>query len=496
MRIKQHFFIMILSVSFMFHTQTFANEAAPANVIIIYADDMGYADAGPFGDPMINTPAIDALAKNGQTWTNFYATASVCTPSRGALLTGKLPVRTGLYGDTIAVFFPGSKQGLPHSEKTIAEVFQDNKYSTGMFGKWHLGDAPAFYPTRHGFDEWLGIPYSNDMDWEIDGVNFGNIFTPPEDAAAKWQTVIPRIQKNILKRDINDWQVPLISSIHLSGTSYKDTLLEKPANQHLITQRYTEESVRFMTESVQQNKPFFLFLSHSMPHVPLFRSPKFVNKSQRGIYGDVIEEIDWSVGEIMASLKTLNIEKNTYVVFTSDNGPWLIFGEHAGSAKPLRDGKGTTFEGGMRAMTMFSGPKIKPGIVTEIGVQTDLFTTLGSLAKLTNLPQAKDSFNLTGALLNGEPSPRDFVPFYHGSELRAFRVGNHKIHFVTQGAYARAPERQVHTIPLLIDLGENIGERMDLVTDDKAMTAELIKRAARFEQSVQTAPSILDRQFQ
>jgi len=496
MRIKQYLFTIIFIVSFVFYTKACADETSRANFIIIYADDMGYADAGPFGDPKINTPAIDALVENGQTWTNFYATAPVCTPSRGALLTGKLPVRTGLYGDTISVFFPGSKQGLPHSEKTIAEVFQDNKYSTGMFGKWHLGDAPAFYPTRHGFDEWLGIPYSNDMDWEIDGVNFGNIFTPPEGAPAKWKTVAPRIRKNIFKREITDWHVPLISSQHLNDGTFKDTLLEKPANQNLITKRYTEESVRFMAESVEKNKPFFLFLSHSMPHVPLFRSPDFVNKSQQGIYGDVIEEIDWSIGEILSSLKRLNVNNNTYVIFTSDNGPWLLFGDHAGSAKPLRDGKGTTFEGGMRAMTMFSGPGIKPGIVSEIGVQTDLFTTLLSLAKITNFSLPQDSFDLTGALLKGEQSPRDFVPFYRGSELRAFRVNEHKIHFITEGAYNRPPKKQFHSTPLLINLNENIGEREDLMTNEKAITAKLIERATRFQQSFEKAPSILDRQFQ
>ena len=496
MRIKQYLFNIIFIVSFTVYTKVCADEASPANFIIIYADDMGYADVGPFGDPKINTPAIDALVENGQTWTNFYATAPVCTPSRGALLTGKLPVRTGLYGDTISVFFPGSKQGLPHSEKTIAEVFQDNKYSTAMFGKWHLGDAPAFYPTRHGFDEWLGIPYSNDMDWEIDGVNFGNIFTPPEGAAAKWQTVIPRIQKNIFKREIADWQVPLISSKHLNNNTFKDTLLEKPANQHLITKRYTAESVRFMTESVQQNKPFFLFLSHSMPHVPLFRSPDFVNKSERGIYGDVIEEIDWSVGEILRSLKTLNIDRTTYVIFTSDNGPWLLFGDHAGSAQPLRGGKGTTFEGGMRAMTMFSGPGIGPGTVSGIGVQTDLFSTLASLANITVEPRPKDSFDLSATLRNGEKSPRDFVPFFLGSELQAFRVNDHKIHFITQGAYGMPPKKRIHTAPLVIDLVNDVGEIRDISTENEDLTAELIKRALRFKKSLETAPSILDTQFQ
>ena len=290
--------------------------------------------------------------------------------------------------------------------------------------------------------------------------------------------------------------MPLISSKHLNNNTFKDTLLEKPANQHLITKRYTAESVRFMTGSVQQNKPFFLFLSHSMPHVPLFRSPDFVNKSERGIYGDVIEEIDWSVGEILRSLKALNIDRNTYVIFTSDNGPWLLFGDHAGSAKPLRGGKGTTFEGGMRAMTMFSGPGIEPGTVSGIGVQTDLFSTLASLANITVEPRPKDSFDLSATLRNGEKSPRDFVPFFLGSELQAFRVNDHKIHFITQGAYGMPPKKRIHTAPLVIDLVNDVGEIRDISTENEDLTAELIKRALRFKKSLETVPSILDTQFQ
>ena len=162
---KQLTSILLLTITCLVQAGQTTNSANQPNFIIIYTDDMGYADAGPFGDPLINTPSIDSLEEDGQVWTNFYAAASVCTPSRGALLTGKLPVRTGLYGDNISVFFPGSKSGIPHSEKTIAEVFQDNRYATGMFGKWHLWDAKTYHPTRHGFDEWLGIPYSNDMDW-------------------------------------------------------------------------------------------------------------------------------------------------------------------------------------------------------------------------------------------------------------------------------------------------------------------------------------------
>ena len=275
MHLKKIISIVLIVISSFAQGEQKTNETVQPNFIIIYTDDMGYADAGPYGDPLIKTPSIDLLVDTGQAWTNFYASASVCTPSRGALLTGKLPVRTGLYGDNMAVFFPGSKKGLPHSEKTIAEVFQDHRYATGMFGKWHLGDAKAYYPTRHGFDEWLGIPYSNDMDWEVDGINLSNIFTPPQDAAEKYRQVYPRVQKQIFNPDINDWQVPLIYSQRQLDGSFNDIELERPANQNLITQRYTRESIRFMHESVKAKKPFFLYLSHSIPHVPLFSSPEF-----------------------------------------------------------------------------------------------------------------------------------------------------------------------------------------------------------------------------
>ena len=274
------FFVLIVFCGLAEALDSVKNNSKP-NFIIIYTDDMGYADAGPFGNPLIETPAIDSLVKTGQTWTNFYAAASVCTPSRGALLTGKLPVRTGLYGNNLAVFYPGSKKGIPHDEKTIAEVFHENHYRTGIFGKWHLGDAPDYYPTRHGFDEWLGIPYSNDMDWEVEGINISNFFIPPEEINTKWGIVAPKLQKKIYRPNINDWQVPLIHSQRQSNGVYSDVVLERPADQSLITQRYTNESIRFIRESVSAKNPFFLYLSHNMPHVPLFRSPEFCRKKQR-----------------------------------------------------------------------------------------------------------------------------------------------------------------------------------------------------------------------
>jgi len=491
-----HFGFVVLLVFCTFaHGQHSVRQNNQPNFIIIYTDDMGYADAGPFGNPLIETPAIDSLVKTGQTWTNFYSSASVCTPSRGALLTGKLPVRTGLYGNQISVFFPGSKRGLPHSEETIAEVFQKNNYATGMFGKWHLGDARTYYPTRHGFDEWLGIPYSNDMDWEVDGINIGNIFNPPQKIGEKWGLVTPKIMEMVYQPNINDWQVPLIHSRRESVGIFKDNELERPVKQEVITQRYTKESINFIRRSVKKNKPFFVYLAHSMPHVPLFRSTDFEGKSRAGIYGDVIEEIDWSVESVLREIKDLEIDNNTYVVFTSDNGPWLLYRDHAGSAKPLRNGKATTFEGGMRVMTVFTGPGIRPGIIEDLGMQTDLFVTFAKLAGFDTPKTAADSFDLSETLKFNKSSPRHFVPYYSGSELRAFRYKNHKIHFVTKGAFQEPPQRVVHDVPLLMNLISDVGEKVDISASSPAVLDEVVLQAERFRESIKVQPSIVDMQF-
>ena len=249
-----------------------------------------------------------------------------------------------------------------------------------------------------------------------------------------------------------------------------------------------------MDESIEANKPFFLFLSHSMPHVPLFTSSRFTGKSKKGIYGDVIEEIDWSVSQILAAIERLCINDNTYVVFTSDNGPWLAYGAHAGSAKPLKDGKGTTFEGGMRVMTFFSGPGIMPGLNNDLGMQTDLLSTFITLAGFTESYPSPDSFDLSDSLKQRKPSPRNFVPFYKGSELRAFRLRDHKIQYVTQGAYGAPPERQVHESPLLIDLINDIGESTNISTKNAALATKIDNIARDFEASIEVKPSILDSQ--
>ena len=407
----------------------FSNPKDQPNFVIIYVDDMGYADIGEFQDEKISTPNLDLMASNGQTWTNFYASSSVCTPSRAGLLTGILPVRNGLYGDQIAVFFPGSKTGIPKNQLTLAEVFQTNGYSTGIFGKWHLGDAKEFLPTRHGFDEYVGIPYSNDMDWNVNGITFDKLISSP-DLYEEYEKISSAITEQIFNPNIKDWNVPLLRSIY-SKDGYIDEVLERPANQNLITKHYTEYSLNFLEQSVKNNKSFFLFLSHSMPHVPLFRSKDFINKSRLGIYGDVI-----------------------------------------------------------------SGPDVKKGTVDDIGSQTDIFKTFLSLANIKSKFSSIDSFDLSETIRNGNPSKRKFIPYFVGSELRAFRYKNHKIHFITQGAYNMPPPREFHEKPLLYDLSKDIGESQDLSEIDNKTLEIIIKESELFKKDLIIRKSIVDVQFQ
>ncbi len=269
-----------------------AERADRPNVVIVFCDDLGYGDLGCYGHPTIRTPNLDRMAQEGQKWTNFYAAASVCTPSRAALLTGRLPIRNGMASDRRRVLFPDSAGGLPPDEVTIAEALKPLGYATACVGKWHLGHLPQYLPTRQGFDSYFGIPYSNDMDRVADS---------PKGREAFWD---PKIEY---------WNVPLMRD---------ERIVERPADQNTITKRYAEESVAFLRKN--RDRPFFLYLAHSMPHVPLFTSDEFRGTSLRGLYGDVIEEIDWSVGRVLDTLRELKLDRKTLVVFTSDNGPWLI----------------------------------------------------------------------------------------------------------------------------------------------------------------------------
>jgi len=408
-----------------------AERADRPNVVIVFCDDLGYGDLGCYGHPTIRTPNLDRMAQEGQKWTNFYAAASVCTPSRAALLTGRLPIRNGMASDRRRVLFPDSAGGLPPDEVTIAEALKPLGYATACVGKWHLGHLPQYLPTRQGFDSYFGIPYSNDMDRVADS---------PKGREAFWD---PKIEY---------WNVPLMRD---------ERIVERPADQNTITKRYAEESVAFLRKN--RDRPFFLYLAHSMPHVPLFTSDEFRGTSLRGLYGDVIEEIDWSVGRVLDTLRELKLDRKTLVVFTSDNGPWLIFNEHGGSAGLLRDGKGCTFEGGMREPALFWWPgTIEPGVVADLGCTMDLLPTLCTLAG-ADLPADRvlDGMDISPALLGTGPSPRDAMFYYRGVQLYAVRQGPFKAHFITRPAYGPG-KPETHDPPLLYHLGHDPSEQYDV----------------------------------
>ena len=298
-------------------------ETRSPNVIVIFTDDMGYGDIGVYGHPSIMTPNLDRMAFEGQKWTSFYSAANVCTPSRAALLTGRYPIRSGMSNDKRRVLFPDSERGLPATELTIAEVLKEQGYHTAAIGKWHLGHLPAYLPTNHGFDYYYGIPYSNDMD-RVNDVDRVEAFWNPKSEY---------------------FNVPLMRNTEI---------IERPADQTTITKRYTEEAIQFIEQ--HKDSSFFVYLAHNLPHVPLFASGDFLGTSERGLYGDVIEEIDWSVGRIMDYLRQEGLDQNTLVVFTSDNGPWVIFNEQGGSAGLLYGAKGTSYEGGVRVPGIFWWP--------------------------------------------------------------------------------------------------------------------------------------------
>lgn len=434
----------------------------PPSFVVIFCDDLGYGDLGAFGHPTIRTPRLDRMAAEGQKWTSFYTGASVCTPSRAALLTGRLPIRSGMCSGKTRVLFPDSKGGLPQDEVTIAEALKPLGYATAAVGKWHLGHLPEFLPTRQGFDSYFGIPYSNDMDRTAD--------SPPSREA----NLTPKIEY---------FNVPLLRD---------ETVVERPADQSTVTRRYTEEAVRFIEK--EKDRPFFLYLAHTMPHVPLFRSEAFAGKSLRGVYGDVVEEIDWSVGEVLDAIERSGIARRTLVVFTSDNGPWLIFDRHGGSAGLLRGGKGGTFEGGMRVPTIFWGPGIvKPGVVAEMGATMDLLPTFCALAGVP-LPEGRvlDGFDLGPVLRGAGRSPRETVFYYRGTEVYAVRHGSWKAHFITQPEYGPGgPAR--HDPPLLHHLEHDPSEKVDVAASQPAAIARIREILQRHLETVTPVPNQLER---
>ena len=362
------------------------------NIVIILTDDLGYADVGCFGAKGYTTPHLDQMAREGCRFTNFHVAQPVCSASRTGLLTGCYPNRIGIHG----ALGPTAMHGINRSEMTLAELVKQRGYATGMLGKWHLGHHPQFLPTRHGFDQWFGLPYSNDM-WPF----HPTAKFPPLPMFENEKVVIPAMTH---------------------------------ADQCQITTWYTERAVKFIeqnasTSSAQARRPFFLYVAHNMPHVPLHVSDKFKGRTQRGLFGDVIEEIDWSVGQILAALRRNGLDENTWVIFTSDNGPWLSYGNHAGSAYPLREGKGTNWEGGTRTPCIMRWPgKIPAGQECRDMLMTiDLFPTIAKLIGAQPPAHAIDGLDVW-PLISGAPgakNPHDAYWFYYEvNQLQAVTTGD------------------------------------------------------------------------
>ena len=417
--------------------------APPPNVIVIFVDDQGYEDLGCFGSPKIKTPNIDRMAKEGMRFTDFYSANSVCSPSRAALLTGCYPTRIGIPG----VLFPRHDVGLNPEETTIADMLKAKGYATQCVGKWHIGHKPEFLPTRQGFDAYYGIPYSNDMSL---------------DRAAKLaDDIIFRegLSRENLKTK-KDW-VPLMRN---------EEVIEYPVDQSTITQRYTTEAVSFI--KANKDKPFFLYLAQTMPHIPLFASPAFKGKSARGPYGDTIEEIDWSVGEVLKTLKAEGLDENTIVIYTSDNGPWDLSGGRGGSAFPLRGHKFTTFEGGQRVPCVMRWPGRIPAGATcsEIASTIDIFPTMAHLTG-SALPEKKIDGKNIFPLMSGEAgakSPYDYFYFYKGNNLESARSGKWKL-------------RMIKGKPFLYNLEEDIGEKQSKAGAFPEVVGRIQKAMADFD---------------
>jgi arylsulfatase A len=426
------------------------------NIILIYTDDLGYADVGVFGAKGFKTPNLDELAKNGIQFKDYYSAAPTCTPSRAALLTGCYPVRVGLpfvIGPKGPDWTKGKENiGLNSKETTIASMLKQKNYATGCIGKWHLGDMKEFLPTHHGFDYYFGLPYSHDMIKSYD---------------PKWP------------------DLPLIEN---------EKVVELNPDLSQLTKRYTEKTLSFIDKN--KRHPFFLYLAHSMPHIPLFVSEKFKGKSECGLYGDVVEEIDWSVGEIVKKLKELNLYKNTLIIYTSDNGPWLIYGDHAGSAGNLREGKFTTFEGGQREPCIISWPrKIPKGVVSDKTFSAIDFLPTVAAITAAKLPDKKIDGKSALSLWENKPgaqNPHKALYFYAEYDLQAVRWQNWKLHFhhnydsvKVSGKDGKQGIGIGKIIELsLFDLKNDPGEKINLADKYPDIVKKMTEMAKKFDEEL------------
>jgi len=409
----------------------FSAETKKPNIIFIFADDLGYADLGCYGSKLNRTPNLDKLANEGVRFTDCYAAANVCSPSRAALLTGRYPIRSGL----VNVLHPWQSSGIDSVEITMPEMLHEAGYYTGMVGKWHLGHHKEHLPLQHGFQEYFGIPYSNDMK----------------------------------------------PCIYVRGNEVESTEVD----QTQLTKTYTKEALRFIGEN--KNRPFFLYLAHNMPHVPLFASDQFKGKSKNGLYGDVIEELDWSVGEVIKKLQELKLEENTLIVFSSDNGPWLTRGPEGGSAYPLFQGKMTTWEGGHRVPTIaYWKGKIKPKVYSGLITLMDWFPTFATITK-AELPNnwMMDGCDLSDVILKNGKRKNEAFYYFQGAKISAYRSGDFKL---TLPEGLRKGNRFVPDVPahdtLLFNLRTDVGESVSLFKTKPEKVKEMSENFDKFRKSL------------
>lgn len=433
--------------------------AEKPNFVLIFTDDQGYGDLGSFGSKTIRTPHIDRLATEGRKFTSFMVASPVCTPSRAALLTGSYPKRVGMHQH---VLFPASTRGLHPDEYTIADHLRAQGYATGCFGKWHLGHHPEVLPTANGFDTYFGIPYSNDMNhpdnkgkprggWQ--GMDL--LWNDPESTLTKWNT-------------------PLFED---------ERIIELPVDQRTITRRCTQKAIDFITEN--RDRPFFVYLPHSMPHIPLYVPDEVRDPDPKNAYINTIEHIDAETGRLLDTLDELDLTGTTYVIYTTDNGPWLSFRHHGGSAGPLREGKGTTFEGGQRVPCLMRGPGIPAG--TVCGELTGTIDLLPTIASITRVPLPADR-RIDGMDVSGlwkgtvDESPREeFVYYTSRGGIEGLRQGDWKLLVKQPGrprnqkkgnAKAEQPAAQL----MLFDLSKDLGEKINLADAHPEIVTRLRKR--------------------
>jgi arylsulfatase A len=432
----------------------------PPNIVIIFIDDMGYADIGPFGATAYKTPHLDRMAAEGRIFTDFHTATAVCSASRVALMTGCYPERVSILGALNST----ARHGINADETTLAELCRSRGYATAIFGKWHLGHHRKFLPLQHGFDEYFGLPYSNDM-WPY-SPGYSDVSPPPDDKKTK-HSDLPLLENNeVVKAAVG------------------------AADLAQMTTWYTEHAVDFIDRN--KSRPFFLYVPHTMVHVPIYVSDKFRGKSGAGLFGDVVTEIDWSVGQILDAIRRNGLDDNTLVIFTSDNGPWLRYGNHGGSAGPLREGKGTMFEGGYREPCVMRWPgKVPAGTrCDEFAVTMDIFPTVARLIG-ADVPSDHviDGKNIWPLMVGerGAVSPHDVFYCYYGRELRAVRDRRWKLFFPhkTTTLNGRPGGRDGKPVnydrlevgPWLYDLQNDVGEKNDVAAEHPDVVARLERQA-------------------